>query len=514
MQLIEIDPKVARGVAALYLAGVTTLLLNTLFLVLLTNITTQAQVGLISILNVILVSASTIAVLALPLVGTAVAATPPAVARFLSPTNGTGSVHGRSVYLLSLGICAVISTAIVAVAAYAPVASLIAGPASAPAVFFACLDAMVYSFGQLGVYSMLGRDKATSAGKMIMVSSALRYVFASAFLLAGWGAVGVFAGFAVGDLYLAIAANLGAYIGLKNGEAVGSARSPILKYMVSVFFAALVGLAVTQSDKLLAFLKLGLPPLAVYNVATVGAAVASFIPSAVTNVIVPSLASPGGKDSGKMELLKAYTRHVSLSAIPIGFILAAVSPFLLRIFGDAYPVGAPVMALIAVSISFTAVSSVYSSSLLVEDRAHHFTLSYVLGLAGLVVVALLAVPTYGFFGIALGRSAMLFIIFASTAYFAWRNGRFVLDVGAYGKSVAASAFAGLIVYVILTIVSLLGASRPLVVGVAVLALPIGFAPYLVVMKALKAYTEGDMDFIESLIPGRLRFLSRLARRLL
>jgi hypothetical protein len=54
----------------------------------------------------------------------------------------------------------------------------------------------------------------------------------------------------------------------------------------------------------------------------------------------------------------------------------------------------------------------------------------------------------------------------------------------------------------------------LVVGVAVLALPVGFASYLVVMKALKAYTEGDMDFIESLIPGRLRFLSRLARRLL
>jgi len=94
------------------------------------------------------------------------------------------------------------------------------------------------------------------------------------------------------------------------------------------------------------------------------------------------------------------------------------------------------------------------------------------------------------------------------------SGRFVLDFGAYGKSVAASAFAGLIVYAILTIVSLLGASRPLVVGVAVLALPVGFAPYLVVMKALKAYTEGDMDFIESLIPGRLRFLSRLARRLL
>jgi O-antigen/teichoic acid export membrane protein len=512
--LIEIEPKVARGVATLYLAGVTTLGLNTLFLVLLTNSSTKVEVGLISILNVVLVSASTVAVLALPLVGAAVAATPPAVARFLSRSDGNGMGQGRRVYFLSLGTCAAISVTIVALAAFPSIANVVAGPGSSRAVLFACLDAMVYSFGQLGAYAMLGSDRATSAGKMIMVSSGLRYLFASVFLLAGWGAVGVFMGFALGDSYLAIRANLTSYVELRHHEPSTFDMRPVLKYMISVFFAALVGLAVTQSDKLLAFLQLGLPDLAVYNVATVGAAVASFIPSAVTNVVVPSLAAPGTLDASKREVLKAYTRHVSLSAIPTGFILAAVSPYLLRIFGDPYSAGAPVMALIAISISFTAVDSVYSSSLLVEDRAHHFTLSYIFGLAGLLVVALLSVGTFGVFGIAIGRSAMLFIILFSTAYFAWRNGRFILDFEAYGKSVAASCLAGLLVYAVLSIVSLLGAGRLLVVGAAVVMIPLGFALYLFVMKAVRAYSESDMDFIESLIPERLRFFSRLARKLL
>lgn len=57
--------------AGLYLANVATLVLNTIFLVLLANYYSaqQAEVGLVSFLNVVLVSATTFSVLALPLVG-------------------------------------------------------------------------------------------------------------------------------------------------------------------------------------------------------------------------------------------------------------------------------------------------------------------------------------------------------------------------------------------------------------------------------------------------------------
>lgn len=519
--MTESDNRVARGVAALYIAGITTLGLNTLFLVLLTNSLPQAEVGLISFLNVVLIAGSTMGVLALPLIGSAVVATPPAVTRFLTGRKAEGAPQGRRVYFLSLGVCFVITLTIVGVSAYSPISDLVAGAAYAPAVFFACLDAMVYSFGQLGVYSMIGTDRVASAGKLIIVSSALRYLFASVFVLNGLGPAWIFIGFALGDLALAVAANARALRALEQGSGGSPPLGPVLKYMVSVFVAALVGLAVSQSDKILVYLRLNLTDLAVYNVATVGAAVASFIPNSVTNVLVPALAAQGTNEGAKRELLRSYSRHVNLTALPIGFVLAAVSPFLLRIFdltvksGEPYAQGgAPVMALIAISISFTAVSAVFSSSLLVDDRAHHFTISNVLGLAGLALVALVTVPVFGFMGIAIGRAAMLFIILGATAYFVWRSGRLTLDLPTYARSVGASAVAAVLVFGALELLSTVVVSRTVVVIASLVMLPVGFLVYLMVMKALQAYKEEDMEFLDSLLPRGLRFLSRLARKLL
>ncbi len=514
--MTETDAKVAKGVAALYLANITILVLNTVFLVLLANyyVSEQAVVGLVSFLNVVLISAATISVLALPLVGSGVVATPPAVTRFLSRYREAGDGSARKVYALSLALCGLISVTIVVVSAYSPIAGLVAGPDKANAVFFACVDALVYSFAQLGAYTLLGTDRAITAGKLIIASGILRYSFASALLLIGMGPSGIFIGFALGDLLLAVGANAESFRLVGRGSGKATSMAPVMKYMVTVFFAALMGLAVSQTDKLLAFLQLGLPPLAVYNVATVGAAVASFAPSAATNVLVPALSNMVGDTERKLDMLRAYTRHISLSAVPIGFELAAISPFLLRIFGDPYAAGAPVMAVIAISISFTAVGSVYSSTLLVEDKAHHFTLSNLLGLLGLVAVAVLTVPHFGFFGIALGRGVMLFIMSGSMAYFVWRSGRLVLDARAYLRSLGASAMTAGFMFAVLRGAELSGVGRFALVGASVAMIPIGFAYYLLVMKLLKAYNEEDMDFIDSLLPGWLKGLSRIARKLL
>jgi O-antigen/teichoic acid export membrane protein len=513
--LIEADAKLARGAAALYFSNITTLVLNTLFLVLLANYysSSQAEVGLVSFLNVVLVSASTVAVLALPLVGSGFA-TPPAVARFISLHRDSKEQSARSVYILSAGICAAISTTILLLSAYPPVASLVAGPAEDAAVFYACLDALVYSFAQLGTYAMLGYGRTTSAGKAIIASSILRYALASVLLLAGMGPSGVFIGFALGDSFLAVYSNYESVRDLRRLPSAKVPMGPVLKYMSSVFLAALMGLAVSQSDKLLAFLQLGLPTLAVYNIATVGAAVASFVPSAVTNVLVPSLGDISRGESERRAMLKAYTRHISLSAIPVGFLLAAVSPFLLKVFGEVYASGASVMAVIAIAIALTAVTAVYASTLLVGDRAHHYALSTVLGLVGLVAVAYLTVPAVGALGIAIGRGAMLFISGGLTAYFVWRTKSLVLDGAAYLRSLISSGLMAGVVYGLLALASAEGLNRLGQVLGSLVMIPVGFALYLLVMKLLKAYTVEDMDFLESLLPRWLGFLSRLARKLL
>jgi len=520
--LTDSDARTARGAAALYLANLTALGLNTLFLVFLTNYyaSNQGEVGLVSFLNVVLVSVATVAVLASPLVGAGVA-TPPAVTRFLSQYRESAGRSGRSVYRLSLAVCGAISLAILLLSAYPPVASLVAGSSEGEAVFFACLDGLVYSFAQLGAYSMLGNNRAPLAGKAIIVSSISRYVFASIFLFAGFGPAGIFGGFALGDLFLAIYSNSRTIRDLRGRPMAGIPMGPVFRYMSSVFLAALMGLAVSQSDKFLAFLQLGLPKLAVYNVATVGAAVATFVPNAVTNVLVPSLVGHGGDEAETKRTLLSYTRHISLIAMPIGFVLAAISPFLLRVFDlfqpsstDVYATGAPIMAVIALSIALTAVSAVYSSSLLVDDRAHHFAISTVIGLAALVLVAFVTVPSQGAVGIAYARSAMLFVSLGFMAYFVWRAGRLVLDRAAYAKSLGASALMAVLVFGLLSLAGRVVLGRLAIVFASIVMIPVGFAFYLLVMKLMKAFAEEDVAFLESLLPARLMIVSRIARKFL
>ncbi len=504
--------KVARGVAALYLANILTFLLNTLFLVLLANYynsqnanTAAALVGEFSLLNVFVVSGATLAVLALPLTGAGASATPPAVTRFLAGTEEPGAASPKRILMISASICGLVSLLVL-------IAAALQGGAS---VFWAGADVAAYAFVQLGGYSLLGAHRATLTGKVMIASNMLRYLLAAVFLLGNFGLPGVFFGFTIGDGIVAVYANFEAFRHVETTRAMVGPVRPIFGYMASVFVAALVGLGVTQTDKLLAFFQQGLANLALYNVATVGAALAAFAPAAATNVLVPALTSFGTDSVQVRETMKKYTRYLSHISLPIGFGLAAISPGLLRIFGDNFVPASPLMALVAVSVAVTAMGSVYTSSLLAYGRALQYTISSVLGLAALLLVAFGTVPYLNLFGIALGRASMLIVILVAQAYFVHRSGMFVLDVRAYVNSLAASAAMAGFVYGVMTGVGnyvSLGRAGTVAASLGVFAF--GLALYLVMMKYLGGFNESDIDFIEALLPRRLSWVAELARKFL
>lgn len=502
--------KVARGVAALYLANILTFLFNSIFLVVLTNYyfstdaaTAASRVGEFALLNVFVVSVATLGVLALPLTGAGVSATPPAVTRFLTGTEESEGASAQTILSISLSICGLVSVLVIA-------ATALGGGGS---IFWAATDAAAFSFVQLGGYSLLGAHRATLAGKVLVASNALRYAFATVFLLGGYGVSGAFAGFALGDTCVALYANFESFRHVNLMEPTAGPIRPVLGYMASVFVAALVGLGVSQTDKLLAFFQRGLGDLALYNVATVGAAIAAFAPAAATNVLVPALSSFGTEESSVRETMKSYTRYVSHISFPIGFGIAAISPELLRIFGDAFVPAAPLMAIIAVSIALTAIGSVYTSSLLAYDKAHHYTISSMIGLAALIVVALATVPIFSLIGIALGRASMLVVVLASQAYYVFKSGRFTLDAGAYLRSLAASAAMGGLDVLIMAAILYFGAlGRLAVVFSSLVVFVFGLAAYLVMMKYLGGFNESDIVFIEALIPPRLAWIGEVARR--
>jgi O-antigen/teichoic acid export membrane protein len=346
----------------------------------------------------------------------------------------------------------------------------------------------------------------------MVLTSVLRYLFASVLLVAGFGPSGVFIGFGLGDSLMAVAANVSSYRVVEAAKRSPVPFGPVASYMASVFVASIIGFAVTQTDKLLAFFSQGLGNLALYNVAAVGAALASFAPNAATNVLVPALSAYDSAEK-KRETLRNYTRYITLAAAPMGFGLAAVSPFLLRVFGDAYAGAAPLLAAISVSIALTSVTSVYSSILLVDDRAHHFTISSIAALLVLVAVAVASVPSLGLIGIALGRSAMLFVMLGLVVLFVRRSGMLVYDRKAILDSVSSSFLMAIFIFLVLEYAqSALSLSRAGSVAASVIMVIPGLLVYLSAMRRLQAFSGADVEFIASLLPPWARWLGWLFRK--
>ncbi len=515
---MEIEAKVARGAAALYVASIFSLLLNTAYFVILTNFISVNEVGLVSLLNVLVIGTSTLATLALPLVGSGITATPPAITRFLSQYMESGEGSARRLYLVSVGICAAASSAVAVILSNPSVSAALAAPLSPRPFVYAALDAVAYSFSQLGVYSLVGAGRAPLAGKLLVTSSALRYAVASLLLYLGYAVSGVFIGFTIGDFVLAaLSTPLAARLVLASKEGRFSVR-PVAAYMASVMVAAFSGFGVTQVDKLLAFFQQGLGNLGVYNVATVGAAIASFAPSAVTNVLVPTLGSLRFDEGGRRqrrELMRNYTRYIIFIAAPMGSGLAAVSPFLLELFGKEYLGAAPLLAVIAVSVAFTSVGAVYSSDLLVGARIYLFSVANIVGLVTLVALALVLVPRFGLLGIAIARGAMLVLAMTSLAYFVRRQGDLVLDGRGYLKSSLASVVMGVVVYGFLdALTAVLPLGRGATVLASLVSIVLGFVLYLVIMKFLGGLGPSDLEFLRALLPRRLSWVVELMKKLL
>lgn len=510
----EAEVRTARGAVSLYFASVFSLVLNTVYLVILTNLLPQSEVGVVTLLNVIVIGIATVGAMAIPVVGAGLSATPPAVARFLAEyVRSENGKAARRLLLVSFAFCAVSSGVLALLLTRGQTESLLAVP-SVPAEY-AAIDGVFFALGQVGAYSLIGTQHAGKAGILLSVSAALRYTASSLLLLDKVGPAGVFQGFIVGDLFLTVAGLALAARALPNTGSPALGRS-IAPYMVSVMLSGLIGFGVSQSDRLLAFVQTGLVNLSVYNIAAVAASVAAFAPIAVTNALLPTMATLTGSDAhpARTKLMRDYTRYVSLVALPAGFGLAALSPLLLIVFGAQYTSGGSLVAVMSLAIGLTAVSSVYASDLLATGRTSLFLLANALGLATLVILSYLLVPTFGLLGIAYARSFMLAVSLLAFCFFLRNSRELVLDSVGYAKSLLSSVAMFAIVYGTVEAVSPHILSRGEHVVFSIAMIPFGAVIFLLVMKLTRAFTSDDFDFLSRLLPGSLRPFVQLLRRLM
>jgi O-antigen/teichoic acid export membrane protein len=513
VEALDVKTKVVRGATSLYIANVVATLFNTAYFVLLTNVLAPQEVGLVSLLNIIVIAIGTVAILGSPMVGAGLSS-PPAVARFLAQytTKGSGRA-ARKIVLTSLLLCAAISVGLASLLCYPPVARSLSYPLGSEAVFYAALDAVLFSLGQLSVFAVVGVGRTGRAGLLIGVSVLVKYSVASFLLFSGLGAPGVFIGFSFGDFAL-LAGTLPVAVGsaLRGGDSRVESR-PIFGYMSSVLPSSLVGLAVNQTGKLLAFFHGSFSDLAVFNVAAVSASVVAQGPTALTNAMVPTLAGLGeGSPASRREVVSSLARYVSLVAFPVGFWFAAVSPLLPSLLGNGYAAAPPLIAIMSASVSLSAVMSVYSSELLVGRRTFLFLMGNVLGLVALLVASYALTPLLGLIGIAVGRAVMLFVSLLAFGMFLRTSRELVVEYSYYLRALAGST----VMMAAIIATSLLVAPHARLESAAVIlaTVPLAALVYLVSLRFLGAFKEQDFQLLERLLPRPISRLAILARKLL
>lgn len=501
----ESRSKIASAAASLYLSNVLTLLINTAFIVFSTNILPLSEFGRFALINIVIIFAATLSVFALPVTGGSIIGTPPALTRFLPDFRLYPSSARRLIITFSL-ISFFVSLMLSLLFLSRPLYSLLYNGEPYLAVT-ASIDFVAYSLAQVSSYSLIGIGKATLSSKAMIISNALRYFLAIVAIFTGLGVAGIFLGFSIGDITLGA---FGLAVSLSNSTGFESKKIDLRKvfsYTLSIFLISIVGIAVSQFDKLIAYLGRGIETLGIYNVAVVGASIVSFAPSAILNALVSYI--PVYSKSEIPGLIKAYTKYVSLTALPVGFILASLSPYLLRIFGDQYSSGSLVMAVISVSFALTSISSVYASGLLINDTSHFYALSNIIGLIILFIVSYLLIPFVGINGVAIGRATMIFASSVLIYIFARRANYAQSDWRTYAYCLISSILSALIILLASSLLFSFIVSRIFVIFLSFALALVGAFVYLLELKILRVVKEEDIEFIKRVLPERFAWLSRL-----
>jgi O-antigen/teichoic acid export membrane protein len=457
----------------------------------------------------------TVSILAQPVVVQSPIPAPPAVMKFipelLARKARSGAGRAFTISLFASAVIAVVIGGVLIVWPSLAVPFVGGNAVQTNLIRLSAVDVILLSLGQICLASLISTGNLRGATGYIILWSVLRYSLASA-LLFSYAIEGVLIGWILGDGLLLAVALQGSLASLHDGS--GRAEFSLrdfARYSSYTLLSALIGYAINQADKLFTLAQQGLSRLAVYNVAIVAASFAGLAPYALTMVLLPTLSSlhASGEKREMRQIVRQYSRYVSIIVIPIAVGFAAITDVALRIFGPEYASGLMPSVIVSVTAGLTAVGAVYAAVLLAVGELRWYTLANLGGLGSLAAVVYLATPILGLSGPALGRASLMILAALVYAYATLRSGFLELDVRAFLTAVSSSVLMGAVVFFILSLFHTFLMKLVMLPIVVV----IGALLYLVGLRVLKLLGAQDFEFIREIAPARFHGIVSLIARL-
>jgi len=506
---LETQASVAKGATSLYLANVISLIANALYFLVLTNVLGTLQVGIITALNLMIWFLVTVCLFAQPIVLQSPIPAPLAVLKFLPELLAKNDRGGAKKVLTTSLLSATLMGAGIAAVLFAfpsQIILLFGGNSISPDLIrLTAIEVLLLAAGQVCLGAIVGLKNTRAASVYIVVWNMLRYAFAS-ILLVSHAVLGVLLGWIIGDAILLLLTLRKSLRGLSRAEEAATHFSiaNLAGYSLYTLFAAVMGVAVSQLDKIITLGHKGLAQLAIYNVAIVASSFAGFASYALLTALLPTIASlfASSRTEEMRNVIRDCTRYVSIGVIPIAIGFAAVTEIPLLMFGQEYVTGLVPSMIVSVATGLTALGVVYADVLLSLGKLRWCTAANLLGLAGLLVVSTLLTPLLGLNGPALGRASLAAIVTLVYAFATMKSGFFELDLRAFLSATAGSGVMGVLVFSALSSVH----SFYLKLAVLPVLIAVGALIYIGFLRLLRVVTISDIDLIRSFIPHKLRRL--------
>ena len=500
--------KVARGATYVFITGLSSAALGVVYIVFLTRLLSQEEIGTFGVLTFVLGLIQTIGVLSLP------SASVKFIAQFMAEGN---KEKAKAIVTRVLQISVIVS--IVAFVLVFFLSGWISSALSSSSMMIQVSVVQVLavaSFFVLFYYQaqgfLQGLQKLRDLALISLLYTVIQYGLALALVYAGFGVFGIIVSWAVA---LVICTALTLAVTKKNLGIVGkpSEAKPLLNFIYPLYVSSIFGYLVIWVDQLFILPFMGLATFGMYNIANRAAFVPGLISSALVAALYPKL-SQLYTESGKSSLENAFTaatRYVVLVGFPIILLVAVLaSPVMILFAGAQYAPAAFPLALLCVASLFGTIGVAISPAFFTLERTWSASM---ITFASVVVDALFSYLLIASLGLGMIGAAVAKIVAAAVGLFL---GTVLLrqlikvkfDTEMFWKALLAS---------VVMVAALLGFDvvRQLTIGppnsflaFRILLLPVyiilGIIVYFLAILALRAIRREDLEMFREYLPGGLK----------
>lgn len=431
---------------------------------------------------------------------------PIAATRFISSYIGSGRESmAKSIHLLIFAIGLVSSavlSSILYILAYHIATLLFHNLIYVRLIHIASIDVFLYSMITFSIYLLYASQQFKKVAIIAILNSLLRFASAFVLLLLGMGVDGIVVGIIIGD-----ATSLALYTyalkpEIRRGNSVHGLR-PLLKYSMPLYGSSILSLLATSVDNYLVLILSGLFAAGIYSPAmAIGTILVSML-GALSDSLLPYFSRIHGK-SGLESLRDSSmpaSRYVFLIFLPFGIATFVSAPSLIvGIFGERYSDSIYPAMLIILAITITSIGTIFNLIQIAAGHTHVFLKSTAIGLATQVAIGIVTIPSAGALGAAFARFSAYVIMFVYNTYKLKIMIGLNYDRNALQKGIIGSVIMASIIFALNYFTSHFPYFLPL-------SLLIGLISYLLFLRFTKTMNTKDIEIIDSILPGKLRWIT-------